>query len=146
MQKIYKVGAPRKIKDEKELTKHINNYIDSCFSTKINEDGTETTINTRPITMRGFAVYLGIAYETLMDWERNREELAEPIRELRGIVHSFLENCLYDNKRPQVGIIFALKNNFKEHWKDKTEVESINTNINKTLPINFIDKEDITEE
>ena len=118
---IPKLGRPRKVKDAKELEKHINDYISSCYQIKTNEDGEEYMFNIKPVIMRSFCVFIGISYETLTEWEHNREDLAEPIKKLKEFCHAYMEEQLMNTKRPTVGVIFALKNNWG--WKDKTEQE-----------------------
>lgn len=114
-----KIGRPRKVKDGKELEKLINDYIGSCYQVKINDDGEEYLVNLKPVIMRSFCVFIGIHYDTLMEWEHNRPELAEPIKKLKEFCHSYLEEQLLNIKRPTIGCIFALKNNWG--WKDTTE-------------------------
>lgn len=125
---IPKIGRPRKIKNAKQLEKLINEFLESRFD----EDGK----NIQPLTMRGFCNYIGIVYDTLLEWEEKREDLTEPIKKLKEIVHEWCESQLYTNART-VGVIFALKNNWG--WKDKTEVETKNTNT--TLNVEFTEED-----
>lgn len=116
-----KINKERKVKDGITLEKLTNEYIQSCYEIKTNDNGDEYIINTKPVTMRGFCVYIGIVYDTLRDWELNREDCVEPIKKLKEFCHSYMEEQLLNSKRPTVGVIFALKNAWG--WKDKTEQE-----------------------
>lgn len=121
-----KLGRPPKIKNEKQLEKLIEEYIDSCYITEVDSKGVEYQKNIHPITLRGFCVFACIYEQTLIDWKNDREDLHEPIKKLRTICHNYNEQQLYTNNRT-VGVIFSLKNNWG--WSDQKIIEVKSNNL-----------------
>lgn len=127
---IPKIGRPKKFKTPQDLEKLINKFFESCYEKIIDENLKVTYKNIKPLTMRGLCVYLGIAYESLMRYSKNYgEEYSEPIKNAKQICQTFLEEELYNPKRPTAGVIFGLKNCYSNDWKDKIETENKNINI-----------------
>jgi hypothetical protein len=84
----------------------------------------------KPYTVTGMALHLGFcSRQSLIDYE-GKDEYFDTIKKAKARIEQFNEEMLY--KDGQVtGIIFNLKNNFD--WKDKTEVDATNTNLNKSI-------------
>jgi uncharacterized protein (DUF2141 family) len=78
-------------------------------------------------TIIGLSHYLGMTRETLNQYSKD-EIFSDTIKQAKEKIEKYLENELFRQQGQVTGIIFNLKNNFG--WKDKTEVESTNTNIN----------------
>jgi len=136
----YKIRKPRKWKDAKEFEKIVNEYFESCYQMRTDENGNQYEVNITPLTVRGLAHYLGVHHDTLCEWQINRDDIADTIKEAKDICHQFMEDELLNKNRPTIGVLFSLKNNWG--WVDKQEVETKNTNINTTLDINFVGDED----
>lgn len=107
-------GRPPKFKTVKDLDIKIAEYFKATKPTEI--------------TVTGLALYLDIAFETLMAYER-KDEFSESIKRARLRVHNEYEKDL--RKKGRSGDIFALKN---FGWKDKQE------------PIQFVFSKDSLEE
>lgn len=129
------MGRPKKVKTVKELQKIIQKYFNECF--KLDKE-TGEYINIQPITIRGIALACNVTYDTLIEWSK-REDFSETILRAKLFVEEYTEKQLFNKDKPTNGIKFSLINNFK--WQDKSVVESTNTNVNKTLNIEIIDKD-----
>lgn len=78
-----------------------------------------------PPTVTGLTLFLGFSDRGSLDDYERKEEFSHIIKRARKLVEHGYEKKLHGDKN--IGAIFALKN---MGWKDKTEVESINTNYN----------------
>jgi len=101
---------------------------------------TEKEINLYPISVIGFCNYIGCSRNTLCDYG-HKENFSDTVEAIKSVIEQFTAEQLFTN-RNTAGIQFILKNCFKDNWIDKSIVESKNTNVNTTLDINFVDKED----
>ena len=81
-----------------------------------------------PLTITGLSLYLGFANKcSLYDYAK-KEEFSDYIKRALSFVEQKYEEMLMS--KASTGAIFALKN---MGWKDKQEVEAINTNLNTDL-------------
>lgn len=128
------LGAPRKIKNVKQLIEAWQEYYDSCFIWDVDAKGNEYKRNITPLSVLGFCCHLNILRTTLIEWENTREDLSDTIKTIKGTIELWVEGQLYTNNRT-VGIIFSLKNNFKENWAD-TQQQEIKITDNK-IKFNF---------
>jgi hypothetical protein len=78
-----------------------------------------------PATVTGLCLFLGFASRSSLDDYEARQEFSDFIKRARMRVEHAYEMKLHGDKN--TGAIFALKN---MGWKDKTEVESKNVNLN----------------
>lgn len=143
-----KIHRPLKFKSVEEVEKKIEEYFESCFEDKWfdeiarDENGNKQLDNNgkylyipikkkvqiKPMTITGLASYLGTNRTTLINYE-NRESFFDTIRKAKETIEAnYEERALVQQNNPMFSI-FALKNNFD--WKDKSEVENTDTNINK---------------
>ena len=144
-------GRPKKFDADEELRIKTQNYFDSITRTfpafdmefdhlddegkevfkrvpRLNNAGEQVYITEyfeRP-SILGLCAHLGITRDTLLEYEA-QEEFSDTVKRAKSRIEQYLEEQLY-RKDQVVGLIFNLKNNFG--WKDKTEVESKNLNIN----------------
>jgi hypothetical protein len=122
-------GQPLKFKSVQELKAKIDSYFDSCYISYVDGNGKEYQKNIRPLTITGLAYDLKCDRDTLLNYSRN-EDYFGTIHEAKLRIHIFAEESLWQPKIT-AGIIFNLKNNWG--WKEKTEVETINHNINESI-------------
>lgn len=126
-------GRPLKFKSVEDLESKIDKYFESCYITKVDDNGKEYQCNIRPLTITGLAVSLDCDRETLLNYEKT-EEYFGTIRKAKLIIQNFAEESLWQPKIA-TGIMFNLKNNF--NWVDKQEItQDINVNtIKVTKPV-----------
>lgn len=119
------IGQPVKFKTVEELQAKIDEYFDYCDN-KTKEEwsekkGSMILPNPEPYTMGGLARYIGLSRQGLINYEK-KDEFGDIVTAARSRVEYDLERRLVDKESFTIGIIFNLKNNFKD-WKDKTDVE-----------------------
>jgi len=107
------------------LKTKIDEYFNSCYETKTNDEGKEYQVNIKPLTTLGMCLYLDISRETLSNYY-DKEEYIDTIKKAKMRIESYAEDYLFTSKNP-AGVIFNLKNNF--NWKDKQEIETTNKTI-----------------
>ena len=129
-----KLGRPRKFNSPEDLIRLFNKFLDSCYD--------ENEINIKPITIISFCNYVGMHRDTFNEYS-HQSLFSDTTKRIKAIMEEFAVEQLFSNPR-QTSMIFLLKNNYG--YVDKTEVETKNTNIQKTLNIEFIDKDNITDE
>lgn len=117
-----KLGRPRKFNDPKELVDIIEAYFNS---TPVEE-----------YTITGLSLLVG-SKQLLNDYQ-DRDGFEDIITEAKLIIENAYELSLRKNGR--AGDIFALKN---FDWKDKQEVDSVNTN--KNIDVANISKDKVAE-
>jgi hypothetical protein len=121
-------GRPPLFSSALELQEKIDEYFDKSEGQLIeadNEDEEDIKVRGYNITITGLALYLGFeSRQSIYDYEE-RGEYSYIIKRARLQVENAYESNLY-SKNP-TGSIFALKN---MGWRDRTEVESHNTNTN----------------
>jgi len=82
----------------------------------------------RPVTMSGFAYFLGVDRTTIINYGK-RQKFFNTIKRVRALCENMTEEDLTVSGKSPIGSIFKLKNNHK--WKDTHEIESnVNININ----------------
>lgn len=102
-------GQPLKFSSPEELQKKIDAYFAMC-----DEKG-------KPYTITGLAVFLDTTRETIMDYA-GRDNYSDTVRKAKLKIHSYAEESLW-TARNATGIIFNLKNNYPQHWKDRQEIQ-----------------------
>lgn len=151
-------GRPLKFKTVEELQSKIDEYFQSCYEevweekTFRDKKGKETSkewvpvldrsgkikkVLVRPFTITGLALALDTSRETLLDYE-DRPEFSDTIKRAKEIIHNYVEEQLMTRAAP-TGVIFNLKNNWG--WKDKTEVDANNTNLNANVESDLFNPE-----
>lgn len=121
---LQKVGQKPFFDTNEQLQKQIMDYIDNCPDAKelFTKDGTAYVVPNYTIT--GLAYHLGFASrQSFYDYEE-KPEFTYTIKRARLFIEKEYEIAL---RSGNPCMIFALKN---FGWKDKTEVENINTNLN----------------
>lgn len=111
-----KVGRPLKFKTNEELEKAIAEYFEYCEK------------SSKPMTMSGLAVGLGVNRQTLLNYSKD-EEFFGTIKKAKAVCERYAEEYLFSGKHV-AGAIFNLKNNYS--WKDKSESD---INVTKTLDL-----------
>jgi DNA-binding Lrp family transcriptional regulator len=126
-------GRPLKFQSPEELQEKIDAYFESCHEkvTETTKSGSikEYTIQSRPYTVTGLAVYLDTTRDVLIDYQ-NRDEYSNAIKKAKAKIHNYAEEYLYNGKNVAGGI-FVLKNNFG--WKDKVEHEHTSDSLTGLL-------------
>ena len=117
-----KVGRPLKFKTSKELEKAIAGYFAECEK------------SSKPLTISGLAVALGINRQTLLNYSKI-EEFFGTIKKAKAICEKYTEESLFIG-RNVAGAIFNLKNNYG--WKDKSESD---VNLTASLSLRSLFKE-----
>lgn len=116
-------GRPPKFKTVEELEDMVREYFQS-----LEQKDDEGRIYYLPATITGLALVLGFcSRQSLYDYEKI-EEFSYIIKESRLMVENGYEKSLFS--KHSTGAIFALKN---MGWKDKSEVESVNHNVELEL-------------
>lgn len=135
------IGKPRKIKSPESLVKLFEDYLDTCFNIEKDENGKEIIENIKPLSLLSFSNFIGINRDTLWDYSK-LPEYSDTIKKIKEYIEAWIADQLYVNPRT-AGLIFILKNGYD--WKDKIETENINTNLNTTLNIEFVDENKVDE-
>jgi hypothetical protein len=133
-------GRPKLFKSAEEMQKKIDAYFESCKGEVLkdkednviyNKWGIPVIINDKPPTVTGLALALGFNSRTsLLNYEAEKEFM-NTITCAKARVEEYAESRLFD-KDGANGAKFSLANNFKE-WRERSEVESVNHNINEDL-------------
>lgn len=85
----------------------------------------------QPPTVTGLALKLWIDRKTLLDY--SKQDLFSPvIKEAKQKIMNYAESLLLQKDKFTLGQIFYLKNNYKESYREKIEVEG---NINSTISL-----------
>ena len=134
-----KVGRPLVFSSVEELEECINRYFNGDMRTKLLfNNGISQNI---PVpTISGLAIFLGFeSRQSLYDYEK-RDEFSYTIKRARLFIEREYEEQLQVGNT--TGAIFALKN---MGWKDRTEVENTNLNI-EANPLSLEEIKRITSE
>lgn len=120
-------GSKPKYKDAAALQIAIDKYFMDCQPKPIldkdghaitDKNGNVVLIDSKPYTMTGLCIALGISRQCLMRY-KNSDIFGEAITRAREKVNEFAEQMLYDRNGVQ-GAKFTLINNFG--WSDKQDV------------------------
>lgn len=106
MDKKKKSGRPPKYATETSLAKVISDYFGECDEKK------------KMPNKAGLCLFLGISRETYSEY---RERFSYAIKGADALIEDAWVQRL--NSNAPTGAIFYLKNAFKEHYKDKQEVD-----------------------
>jgi len=108
------VGRPRLFNTPKELQERIDDYFENC------RDGG------KPFTIAGLAYWLEMDRKSIYNYE-HKDEYFHTIKRARDKILATLEEMIAVDGR--AGQIFLAKN---YGYTDKTEIESINVNVEMT--------------
>lgn len=132
-------GRPMLYESKEELERKIEEYFDKCAGHMLEDDEGKPVLNkwdepvilgAKPPTMTGLALFLGFSgRQTLLNYHE-RQEFMDAITRAKSRIEAYAEARLYD-KEGVNGAKFNLQNNFG--WRDKQEVEAVNTNLNADL-------------
>lgn len=146
------VGRPPTYETVEEMQKKIDQYFNSCKGEMLkDEDGQPILdkynkpifINQKPYTVTGLALYLGFtSRRALLNYEA-KEEFVHAITRAKTKIEEYAETRLYD-KDGCNGAKFNLQNNFG--WREKTEIESSNTNLNLNKDVSSMTEAEIDAE
>lgn len=117
---------PLKFKSVEELQDKIDLYFESCF--ELDKEWKRKKI--KPFTILWLANFLDVDRKTLINYEDKSEGFFHTIKRAKGKVEEDIELWALTNTLNATSAIFNLKNNFD--WKDKTEVDNTNYDIDKT--------------
>lgn len=125
MEEKNKWGRPPLFKNEEELQKKVDEYFEEWYRKKKVTTPMWIEVEIPAITTTDLALYLGFeSRQSIYDYA-NREEFSYIIkRALFFIEREYEEKLLFSQNTS--GAIFALKNMW---WKDKTEVDNKNVNV-----------------
>lgn len=123
-------GRPNAYDTPEQMQAMIEEYFESCWTTRekhfFDEDGNKVIeqepVRIRPYTISGLAAFLGIARCTLLEYQKDRPTFTATIVKAKAYIEGFAEEQLYVGKGSANGIMFSMKNNFKE-WSDTTRKE-----------------------
>lgn len=117
-----------KYKDEKELSKGIEEYFEDCDKRE------------KPYTMSGLANWLGITRQTLINYGKG-EKYFTLIKKAKEKVQQQIEENILDGTFNTTAGIFNLKANYK--WDDGNKV-NVNINHPKTEKVeDIVDNSDL---
>lgn len=108
------VGRPALYSNPDEMQILIEEYIE------------EQSKKGKPLTITGLAIKLGMDRRNLLEYNK-KDEFYPIINKYRQVLLSSVEENLTDKASFTPGQIFYLKNNFKEDYQDKIEVENKHT-------------------
>lgn len=132
------IGRQRAYKSPAELQKRVDEYFEGCYSEAYNKDGDivrdskgiPIRIQTKPFTLAGLALHLGITTNTLSRYylisraANIPQEYADIIVAARQKIEAYAEEQLY-SKDGQRGAQFVLNSGFK--WvtaKEKADIKA----------------------
>lgn len=134
-------GRPLKFDNVYDLQVAIDDYFASCEEEMWREEedsegalvwrpvfdhkGNIRKVMSRPPTLSGLAVHLGVDRRTLLNYA-NSELFFPTVKAAKARIETFTEELLLTTKSA-AGVIFNLKNNYG--WVDKTE-QDVNANVN----------------
>lgn len=134
-----KRGRPVIYKTAEEMSIKIDAYFDEAESRwrpMITKKGDLIRVPApAPVHITGLCDYLDISNETLNQYQK-KPEFSEPITRAKRKCEAYAVSQLFEGQKGNKAD-FVLKNNFKENWQEKTQVE--NTNTTKII---YIDKEE----
>jgi hypothetical protein len=104
-----KAGRPLKYKTPEELQSAIDEY----FEQRIREE--------KPFTVTSLAQHLDVYRSLLVDYGK-KDEFYYTIKKAKEKILAWKEDQLYRNTQV-AGVIFDLKNNYSDIYKDKHEVD-----------------------
>lgn len=134
-----KVGRPPMYSSVDQITGLIEKYFKDCQGVLLkNKDdevvmdklGQPVYIGAEPATVTGLALALGFNTRQGLITYEGKAEFQDAITQAKTRCQRYAEKRLYDSQGSN-GAKFSLMNNFG--WRDKQEVESINTNINADI-------------
>lgn len=129
------MGRPKKYANKEDLENKINSYFDWCDSQKqelYNDKGQITKVISKPYTVSGLCLYLGITRETLNQYEDNND-YSDTIKRAKMRIENDVEEGIMTGRINTISGIFNLKNNFG--WKDKQEIQQ---EVNGAVGLNII--------
>jgi len=110
-----------KFRNAKDLEERINQYFDSCLTSKIDmETGLPKLVVVNPPTLSGLALFLNVNRATIWNYSK-REEYVNVINWAKERIHSFNEGALYTQHFQ--GAKFVLTNTFPDQWADKRTID-----------------------
>lgn len=117
---IMKRGRPRIFNSAEEMQEKIDNYFNSCFIIKYDDEGNITEMKRiRPWTMSGLADALDMSRQSLINYSKD-DEFFDTITRARRKIEIYNEEMIY-SKEKYNGARFSLENNFG--WKENKSVE-----------------------
>jgi hypothetical protein len=96
-----------------EFQQAVDAYFDECKA------------NGTPYTMSGLAESVGVARQTIINYEHRDARFMDTVKRARSKVERQLEEGLLTREKQVAGHIFNLKNNFG--WRDTQEIEHTHT-------------------
>ena len=122
---------PQKYTSE-ELYEKAKEYFNKCDDTIISFDKATLKTITKPKTLSWLCLWLWVAKDYISEKAKD-ESFSETIKLIRLEVENNIEEWILQWSYNATSWIFNLKNNFD--WKDKTEVDNTNKNVdlNDTL-------------
>jgi hypothetical protein len=135
-----KGGRPLKYNTAEELQEAIDKYFAECEGTPyvseegvplLNKYGEVVMKGSKPPTVTGLALHIGFnSRQALLNYQ-DKDEFNDTITRAKARVEAYAESRLFD-KDGANGAKFSLANNFKA-WKERSEVETTNINIDAEL-------------
>lgn len=126
-----KMGRPLKYRSVKKMQEKIDEYFEMCEGEVLKDDegevvynkyGLPVIINSRPPTITGLALALGLnSRQALLNYQ-GREDFNDTIVRAKARVEQYAEERLFD-KDGANGAKFSLANNF-EGWKERKEIDN----------------------
>ncbi len=117
---IIKRGRPRIFNSAEEMQEKIDNYFNSCFIIKYDDEGNIIEMKRiRPWTMSGLADALDMSRQSLINYSKD-DEFFDTITRARRKIEIYNEEMIY-SKEKYNGARFSLENNFG--WKENKSVE-----------------------
>lgn len=127
-------GRPLKFQSVEELEEKIEAYFADCLDKGYKDNS--GVHHPEPLTITGLSLALGTTRKTLLDYEE-KGEFSYTVKIAKTHVENYAEKRLFGTS--PTGAIFALKN---YGWRDASQQETINTNLNKDVePKSDLDKE-----
>lgn len=131
-------GPYRKYKTPKDLQKHVDEYFRSCMMLLRNKDGEvvyqddkPVYVNTKPFTISGLALFLGITTNTLRTYQYKAKaglippEYADVVLRARQKIEEFAEGQLYSRDGNRGGE-FVLRAAFGWQTKGERQINKLN--------------------
>jgi hypothetical protein len=129
-------GRPLKYTPE-ELYEKAQEYFQKCDETIISFDKVNLKTITKPKTLSWLCLWLKVSKDYISEKAKSKE-FSETIKEIRLVVENNIEEWILQWSYNPTSWIFNLKNNFD--WKDKSEVDNNNINIDVSDTLNETQK------
>lgn len=123
----------------KDFTSAFDEYVEECHEPVLNEDGEIIKYNQiKPMILVGYLNRMTLSREVWSDYLK-KDGFSDTLSCIKKTIEESLVNKALTDPKNFNGCKFVLTNGYG--YSDKQIIESTNTNVNKTLNIEIVDKD-----